>query len=313
MWIFDGHCDALSCEATKQVGLECAAKGRQFDFAQALGVTDFQVMAIFLERALRDGEAAYEDFRTLQKRLADALAASSGQVVQVTQSRQLADWQKGPLGVILALEGAEIVGTRLERLEEMVGLGLRVMSLTWNMANALATGCGAPRDEGLSAWGREAVRLLNRLGVVVDVAHLSPKGIAEVCRLTQAPIMDSHTACAALCPHPRNLTDEQIKALAQLGGVVGVTYVTQFLRSDEARASIDDVIGHIVHIAELVGVEHVGLGSDFDGVVRPLPGLENVRQVPLLAEKLAEKGFAPKEIALIMGGNFKRLFTEVLP
>ena len=97
-----------------------------------------------------------------------------------------------------------------------------------------------------------------------------------------------------------------------IGGVLGVTYVTQFLRTDADKASIDDVVEHIVHIAELVGTEHIGLGSDFDGVLQPLPGLSCVGDVPKLADKLAHKGFHPAEIERIMGGNFKRLFEQVL-
>ena len=308
--IFDSHCDSISCALTEQVSLSQRAEGRQFDFAQAVGVTDFQVMAVFVEHALQETDS-YPYFLQLQERLR-AEVAQNEHVEMVTRAAQLHNWSKGRLGVFLALEGGEVIGTQLQRLEEMYALGLRAMSLTWNNTNALACGCGAGQDEGLSVLGREAVQQMNRLGVVVDIAHLAPKGIAEVLRLTQAPIMDSHTACAAICPHPRNLTDAQIKTLAEHGGVLGVTYVTQFLRTDETRASIDDVIEHIVHVAELVGTEHIGLGSDFDGVMRPLPGLTSVREVPLLADKLAKKGFHAEEIEGIMGGNFKRLFENVL-
>lgn len=310
MIIFDSHCDSLSCAVTQRVSLTQADQGRQFDFAQALGITDFQVMAVFVDREARQA-IVYEDFLKLQRRLMDNLAANE-QVVLITEARELAQWQKGPLGIILALEGAEVIGTRLDRLEEMYALGLRAMSFTWNNTNALASGCGAKSDEGLSTLGREALKLLNRLGIVVDIAHLSAKGIDEVLRLAQAPLMDSHAACAALCPHPRNLSDAQIKALAQNGGVLGITFVAQFLRSDERSASLEDVVEHIVHAADLVGTAHVGLGSDFDGVVRPLPGLTHVREVPFLADKLAQKGFHAQEIEQIMGGNFKRLFENVL-
>ena len=309
--IFDSHCDSLSCAWTEQVSLNQQAEGRQFDFAQAAGVTDFQVMAIYVERGEARETIAYADFVRLAERLEREIAQNE-QVQLITKASTLRHWQQGPLGLVLSLEGGEVLGTQLDRLEEMYALGLRAMSLTWNNTNALASGCGALHDEGLSPLGREAVRLMNQLGIVVDIAHLSAKGIAEILRMTEAPIMDSHAACAALCPHPRNLTDAQIKALAQNGGVLGVTYVTQFLRTDADKASIDDVVEHIVHIAELVGTEHIGLGSDFDGVLQPLPGLSCVGDVPKLADKLAHKGFHPAEIERIMGGNFKRLFEQVL-
>ena len=310
MFIFDSHCDSLSCAVTQQVSINQADSGRQFDFASALGTTDFQVMAVFVDRDRRQ-TIVYEDFLKLQRRLMEDMAANA-RVVFITEACQLAQWQKGPLGIVLALEGAEVIGTQLERLEEMYALGLRVMSFTWNNANALASGCGCPRDEGLSPLGREALYLLNRLGIVIDFAHLSAKGTAEVLRLAQAPLIDSHAACAALCPHPRNLSDAQIKALAQNGGVLGITFVAQFLRADEQNASLEDVVEHIVHVAELVGTEHIGIGSDFDGVVRPLPGLSQVKEVPDLAYHLVQIGFHAQEVEQIMGGNFKRLFENVL-
>lgn len=155
--IFDSHCDSLSCAWTERISLNQRAEGRQFDFAQAVGVTDFQVMAIYVEGGETRETIEYADFRRLAERLRREIAQNK-QVRLITKASTLRQWQKGPLGVILSLEGGEVIGTRLERLEEMYDLGLRAMSLTWNDTNALASGCGARQDEGLSNAGTEAVR-----------------------------------------------------------------------------------------------------------------------------------------------------------
>ena len=173
--IFDSHCDSLSCPWTEQISLNQRAEGRQFDFAQAVGVTDFQVMAIYVEGGETRETIDYADFGCLERRLKQALQQND-QVQLITAGSTLRQWQKGPLGVILSLEGGEVIGTHLARLEEMYDLGLRAMSLTWNDTNALASGCGAREDEGLSTLGREAVRLMNRLGINCPAGNGSSHG-----------------------------------------------------------------------------------------------------------------------------------------
>ena len=308
---FDAHCDALSCEITAQISLNQYARGRQFDFFSAQGIVDWQVLAIFVPRANRQ-DIVYADFVELQKRLMDEIIAAKN-VTLMTKSSDLRHSQPGQIGILLALEGAEVLEGSLERLGDMYALGLRAMTFTWNNDNALACGCMTQKDMGLLPLGQEALHLAERLGIAVDIAHLSSQGIADVFRLAQAPMFNSHAACAALCPHVRNLSDRQMKTLAQNDGVLGIAFVDEFLRPDYHRASIDDVIAHIVHAAEVMGSEHVGLGSDFDGVERPLPGLTKVGDLPFLQDKLLQKGFNPHEIAGILGGNWQRFFENVLP
>lgn len=309
MLIFDSHCDSATSVLTDQVSLNERTAGRQFDFASAVGVTDLQVMAFFVDKEPQEA-VVYDDFLDYYYRLMAQIRAND-RVVLVTEAAQLASWQQGPLGVLLAVEGAEILGHDLHRLMELHQLGIRALTITWNNDNALASGNGSLQDNGLTALGKKAVREMNRLGIAVDIAHLAPKGIRDILSMTDRPIIDSHGNCAALYPHSRNLTDEQIKALAATGGVLGVTYVPKFLRADERQATAEDLVDHIAHVAYLVGTEYVGLGSDFDGT-QPLRGLAHVSEVPALAERLANKGFAQREIEQIMGGNFLRVFQNIL-
>ena len=307
---FDAHCDALSCEISAQVSLNQYARGRQFDFFSAQGIVAWQVLAIFVPRADRR-DIRYADFLELHNRLMAAISSNEA-VTLVKAARDLHALKPNGLGILLALEGAEVLEGSLERLKDMYALGLRAMTLTWNNDNALACGCMTKKDVGLLPLGQEALHLAEHLGIAVDIAHLSPRGIADVFRLAQAPVLNSHAACAALCPHGRNLSDNQMKALAQNDGVLGITFVDEFLRLDYQRSSIDDVVAHIVHAAEVMGAEHVGLGSDFDGVERLLPGLTKVGDLPFLQDKLLRKGFNPQEIAGILGGNWLRFFENVL-
>ena len=309
MLIFDSHCDSATCALSREASLNQRVRGRQFDFASAVGVTDFQVMAIYLDKEPRSA-ITYADLATPLAKLQAEINAN-GEVRLVSRAQELSQWQQGPLGVILAVEGGEII-EKAEQLDALYGLGIRSLTLTWNSDNRLAGGNGGSPTLGLTALGRDVLRAMNRLGMVVDIAHLSPAGVRDVLLYSQQPVIASHANCAALCPHSRNLTDEQIKALAAADGVLGVTYVPQFLRADPRQASVQDLLSQIIHVADLVGTAHVGLGSDFDGVIYPLPGLSRVEEVPRLAELLADHGFHQQEIAQIMGGNFLRVFQEVL-
>lgn len=311
MLIFDGHCDSLSIALTDKISLNEQALNRQFDFVSALGVTDFQTMAIFIDKEPRE-KIAFGDFAMLQRHLVNAVEQNE-QVELITVKEQLKNWSKGKLGVLMAVEGAEILEGSISRLEEIFALGARSLTFTWNNDNALAGGCMQENASGLTALGKEVLKRMNQLGMAADIAHLAPKGVSDVLRLTNAPVIDSHGCCAALFKHPRNLSDEQIKALALSGGVLGITYVAKFLREPYQLASVDDVVDHIAHAALLVGVEHVGLGSDFDGVDFKLSGLSHVSEVPNLVDKLRRKGFHQAEIEKIMGGNFLRVYEEILP
>jgi membrane dipeptidase len=155
------------------------------------------------------------------------------------------------------------------------------------------------------------VKEANRLGVILDVAHLAPAGVRDVLELSEQPIVDSHCGARGMTNHVRNLDDEQLEKLAHNGGVACVTFVPPFINADEKKASIEDVMDHIDYIIKLIGVDHVGVGSDFDGFGGHLPGLEDVAWMPKLTEGLMKRGYKDGQISQIMGGNYLRVIRQV--
>jgi membrane dipeptidase len=219
----------------------------------------------------------------------------------------------GKVAGILGMEGAEPLKGSISVLRDFYRLGLRLLTLTWNFRNEAADGVKESITRGgLTRFGRDLVAACNDLGIILDVSHLSPAGVEDVLALSSKPIIASHSNAKALCNHPRNLTDEQIKAIASTGGAIGVTFVPAFLRKDKENASVSDVLDHIDYITKLVGAEHVMLGSDFDGMGETVPkGLEDASKLPALTEGLVERGYNEDEIKTILGLNFRRVFAEV--
>lgn len=206
---------------------------------------------------------------------------------------------------------------------------------------------GPETPQGLSTFGRGVVERMNELGILVDLSHAAPRALHDALEVSAAPVIASHSGCKALHDHPRNLDDEALRALARGGGVVGVPFLPSFLDAEAQRSaararghpayraltapddtrlgllqadwlrgrvtplSIERLVDHVVHIAETVGVEHVGLGSDFDGIQVSVEGLGDASCYPALVEPLERRGFSEVEVAALLGGNLERVFEEV--
>lgn len=216
---------------------------------------------------------------------------------------------EGLMGGVMSIEGAEGVGVDPAMVRILYRLGVRLMSLTWNQRNALADGAGEdPGGGGLSRDGRRIIHEMNRCRMVVDVSHLAEAGFWDVLEISSAPVIASHSNCRALAPHRRNLSDGQIRALASQGGVQGITFVRDFLQGTE---NLDRVVDHIWHSVNVVGDDrHTALGSDFDGVETPVDGLEDVTQLPRLAEALSLRGFSDESVGRILGYNYYDFFSD---
>lgn len=217
----------------------------------------------------------------------------------------------GKIAGVLAIEGGEAIDGDLAALRMVHRLGVRSFGLVWNQRNLLADGIGERQAHGgLTNLGIEVVKELNRLGMVVDVSHLNDDGFWDVIETSTSPIMASHSNSRAVCDHPRNLTDDQIRALAKNGGVMGMNFCPPFVAKG-GQATIDMLIDHIDHIVGLVGFDHVGLGSDFDGISEVPVGLENAACMPNLTRRLAERGYSEENILKILGKNHLRLLKAV--
>lgn len=215
------------------------------------------------------------------------------------------------IAALLTVEGGEALSGRLEVLRMFYRIGVRGLTLTWNHKNELGYGVSEASSSGLTKFGVAVVREMNRLGMVIDVSHLSIDGFWDVIRESSKPVIASHSNCRALCNHKRNLDNQQIKALAGMGGVIGLCFYPDFL--DIKNPSLESVLNHAEHIANIVGVDYIGLGSDFDGMDnKVLPGLADVTFLPTVKEGLLRRGFSKTEVQKIFGGNFLRVLRTVL-
>lgn len=311
MLIFDAHIDTLSRLASSgedfatpggHVHLNLLQEGKigaQF-FAAFVSPKFYQGMALHYTLELIDQFWMMID----QNKESLAFAGTGTAVSKIKQEQKTA--------CLLAIEGGEALEGKLANLRMFHRLGVRLLTLTWNHRNQIASGqLEGEQGGGLSNFGRSVIEEMNRLGMLIDVSHLNDPGFWEVLKLSVDPIIASHSNARALCKHPRNLTDEQIKALADQGGVIGVNFYPHFLDST-GEASVDEIVNHIEYIAKVGGIQCVALGSDFDGINLVPKDLENCSKTPHLIAKLKEKGYTQREIELVMGKNLLRICTDVL-
>lgn len=238
---------------------------------------------------------------------------------------------EGKLAIVVALEGSHAVAGDVEIFETLFELGVRMASFT-HFGDTLLAGGSADGDPGrpLSKKGIEALRTFERLGLVMDVSHLSRQSTDDVLQQATRPLVASHSSPRALLDHHRNLVDEHIKGIAALGGVIGIPAgIPGFI--DPKEPTIDRVIDHLLHVAEMVGVDHVGIGADFvreyfdevyatypqiligeEDVRATIDGLESPAGMPALSERLDQRGVGESDRSKILGGNFLRLFREVM-
>ena len=208
------------------------------------------------------------------------------------------DFEEGEITAIVHLEGAEPIADDLSNLQQWYDRGLRSIGLVWSRANAFAEGVpfrfphGPDTGPGLTDAGRELVAACNELGILVDVSHLNERGFWDVAALSDAPVVATHSNAHALCQSTRNLTDRQLEAIRDSGGIVGVNFAVSFLREDGSTAAtgtgVDEIVRHVHYLVDTMGIDHVGLGSDFDGATVP-EELGGVGGLPLLIEALAER------------------------
>jgi membrane dipeptidase len=221
---------------------------------------------------------------------------------------------EGRIAAVLHLEGAEAIDPGLSNLDAWYEAGLRSLGPVWSRHNAFAHGVpfrfpgGPDVGPGLTEDGERLVRRCNELGIVVDLSHMNESGFWDVARVSTAPLVVSHACAHALCESSRNLTDEQIDAVGTTGGLVGVCFAVGFLRPDghhDADTPLATIVEHVRYVAERAGVEHVALGSDFDGARIPAP-LGDAAGLPLLLDALREQ-FSADEVERIAWGNWRRV------
>lgn len=317
MWppVIDGHSDwVLSLLETGRPFLTETTEGHvDLPRAQRGGISAM-LSAIFIRSEHLPTQALARTLRGIDL-VHQIIERSAGSMVLVTRVDQLEDCLANQrFGVILHFEGAEAIDPEFAVLRLSYALGLRSLGLTWSRPNIFADGVGpTDRGHGLTALGRALVQECNRLGILIDVSHLNDRGFWDVLEWSSKPVVASHSNCRALCPVARNLTDDQLAALARHGGLVGINFHVGFLRPGAERpvdATLDDVIAHIEHVVERAGIDHVALGSDFDGATMPAD-LPDAAHLPRLLEVLERRGFRDDALRKICYENWLRVFRSV--
>lgn len=309
MKIIDLHCDVLY----KMAG---ADEPLSFKNSKELDVTlenlkkanvKAQVFAIFVDDHLSASQRYMEALRQLEKFQYEVIAPYE-EMIHITSWKQLEELEEGQIGAILSLEGCDAIAQDMHKLQTFIDAGILLCGLTWNHENAVAFGAQEDPTKGLTDFGFEVVEKLNANDIIIDVSHLNLQGFWDV--LPKAKyILASHSNAHALKEHPRNLTDEQIVALAKVGGHIHNVFYPLFI-SDKEEVVIEDLIAHIKHIAALIGADKLGLGSDFDGIDIKVQELENTAQTTNLLQKLLND-FSEEEVAGIAMHNFMHFISKI--
>jgi len=310
-WIVDGHCDTLTALLKQNRTFDEKSASGQLDLPRMrMSGINVQFFAAFiapkykdiaLKRCLQLIDVFYAQI--LQNHSNIELALNVEDIFQVTRT--------GKIAALLSVEGGEALSGDLALLRTFYRLGVRSVTLTWNGRNELGDGLGEGiAAGGLSVFGRSVVQAMNELGMLIDVAHLSTKGFWHVAETSSAPFAVTHANCRAVCDHIRNLDDAQIEYLAKHGGIIGLTFVPEFV--DKHNPCLETFIQHIDHIASRFGADCIGLGSDFDGMDQVTPGLHDATCVQRLADELIKRDYSDEQINGIMGGNWLRLLGRVL-
>jgi membrane dipeptidase len=248
----------------------------------------------------------------------DADLAACGEEMTVARSAAEIEAAKaaGRLSAVLVVENSDALEGSLNVLQMLYRLGVRSVGITHNLSTWAAAGNAEARSGGgLTRFGVALVEEMNRLGMLVDVSHISERGFYDTLEVSRRPVIASHSCCAALCDHPRNLTDDQIRALAQNGGVVGITFVPGFIHSGwtpalwPERPSVEQLLDHIDHAVQVGGIDHVGIGSDFDGGGSVVP---DAAEYPRITAGLAARGYSSASLRKILGENHLRVLRPAL-
>ncbi|MGH9816581.1 MAG: dipeptidase, partial [Candidatus Acidiferrales bacterium] len=260
----------------------------------------------------------------------------------------------GQLAILMGMEGGHMIDDSLPALRMYAALGIRYLTLTHSRKTNWAGSSGETENTGLSDFGKDVVRELNRLGVMVDVSHVSDQTFYDALEVSRAPVVLSHSSTRELCGHSRNITDDMLRALAKNGGVIQITFVNSFISEElrlaeeavraereatiaEAQAKFPEdeqarreearrirreyqermpkvkwelIVDHMDHAVKVAGVDHVGLGSDFDGATMP-EGMDDVTHLPKITEALLQRGYSENDIVKILGGNLLRVMEQV--
>ena len=313
-WI-DMHCDTLSellladSKETLQKNLLCVDVQRM---EQTEMLAEF--FACFAEVSDGNWEAGYEKAKKLITRMEEELKNNRNLKLLKTGGDVDRAEKSGEKLALLTIEEGGILNGKLERLDTFYQKGIRLITLTWNYENCI----GFPNSlnprrmqKGLKPFGKQVIEKMNTKGMLVDVSHLSDGGFWDCIRWSKKPIVASHSNARALCPHPRNLSDEMLHAIGDKGGVAGLNFYPRFLRKD-SPAQVSDLARHAMHMLQKAGEDAVALGTDFDGFAADQKWFHGIEDIESVWEMMKRAGFTERQLDKIALGNIKRVLHEVL-
>ena len=352
MFVLDSHCDTPS-QILRLRDLSLDNDHAHVDFPKLKrGGVDGAFFALYVPGNL-ETEEAFEYSQRLLEGVERAVEANSSSVAFATDSAQaFSNKQEGRFSVFLGLENGSPIGNSFDRLKWFYDRGVRYVTLCHSSDNQICDSCASKvkRWGGLSPFGKELVAEMNRLGMLIDVSHISDASFYDVLKYSDRPVVATHSCCRALCSHPRNMTDDMIRSLASAGGVIQINFYSLFLDSGFAevlsgsgleekggyvekefindpsdplkraawnriqdqiqalpRPSFKLIADHIDHVVALAGIDHVGIGSDFDGIEVTPEGMEDISMMPKLFEELRRRGYSETDLEKIASGNFFRI------
>lgn len=327
MKIIDMHCDTIMALMNTTNNLR--KSDNMIDIEKLIqGNYMLQCFAMFVPYKSKDNSENYSPFEVCNKmidRYYMEIEQNKDLILPAYTSKDIEENIKnGKMTALLTIEEGGVCLGNIEFLRNFYRLGVRMMTLTWNFKNEIASpnidylninkeevlknGFKPNLEDGLTPFGIEVIKEMNRLGMVIDCSHLGDKGFYDVIKYSEKPIVCSHSCSRTVCNHVRNMTDDMLFKLKENGGVVGINYCHAFIKEDKSTATIDDICKHIIYIKNLIGIDYIGLGSDFDGISNKDLELKDASMMGLLINRLKELEFTDEEIDKICYKNVLRVF-----
>jgi microsomal dipeptidase-like Zn-dependent dipeptidase len=314
IYTIDSHCDTPMLFPK---GIDIGKKNKETK-VDVVKMQEGMLDAIFMVAYLPQGARTDAGLKRATNKAVSILNQLKEQIENnkevVAQAYSVADLKKNKSenkkSIFFGIENGYAIGKDIKNVERFAQMGVKYITLSHNGDNDICdSNRGNAEHNGLSAFGKEVVQEMNRLGIMVDISHTSEKTSFDVLEISKYPVIASHSSAKALCNHPRNVSDQLMKAIAAKGGVVQICFYKYFLKKN-GQARLKDAVDHIDYVVKLVGIDFVGIGTDFDGD-GGIPGVQTASELPQVTMELIRRGYSDEDIAKIWGGNLMRVMEAV--
>ncbi len=312
--VLDGHIDTPLRIADDRIDFGARGSSNHVDLPRMVdGGLDAVFMAAWVDPALGP-DRAFGRARDLLSLVQETAATHSDRLVFATTAADVVTAAANERIALLAgVENGDALEKRVANIERLHDHGARYLTLTWMHTNALGDAAGdEPVHDGLSRFGRDVVEAMNDIGMLIDLSHAAPTTFWDVLEQTSHPIVVSHSATEAHGAHPRNVSDDQLRGIAENGGLIGINFFSDYLTPGAADPDWTVIVDHIERVVDVAGVEHAALGSDMDGIARLPSGFHGVEDLPLIATELERRGQTGQNLRKILGGNWLRVLDQVV-